>query len=394
MTRTHRVKKFFYDSFVFEAVTPSEVAACPKLHNCLHRGCTAPTSTSSTRCRSIGCADEFETLRADFEADWNRAHFRWEDDAIDLTTIRSGASSTSFSIARRSASSPAACSIATSTSTSATSTLQTIYKCMSRDEARHSSFLNYVMRQMGRRFDLANLPKIKGLQYMHPKWIFVTTYLSEVVGFYRYQNIADHLKLHPEYEFHPIFRYFDKWCRDERRHARFFSLMLRSQPEYLRGARNRLAIKFFTFAVYITMYLRDSESQRLRRLGIDWEKFDRKVINETERAAQEVWGLGIRTDSKFFLSCLRHMARNNAANKRGRAARGASPDPGTADALLALRQQRTASREADGQPHDDIAPPERMQWTEACPMPAATPTIESTLVAPVRLQNAAVSEAP
>ena len=150
-------------------------------------------------------------------------------------------------------------------------TLGAIYKCMARDEARHSSFLNFVMRQMGRRFDLENLPKIKGMQYMHPKWIFVTTYLSEIVGFYRYQNISDHLKRQPEYRFHPIFRYFDNWCKDERRHSRFFALMLRSQPDFMRGPRNRFAIKFFTLAVYVTMYLRDSRVRSLRaprhRLG-------------------------------------------------------------------------------------------------------------------------------
>ena len=93
--------------------------------------------------------------------------------------------------------------------------------------------------------------------------------------------------------------------------------MLRSQPDFLRGRRNRFAIKFFTLAVYVTMYLRDSESKVYAKLGIDWEKFDRKVINETERAAQEVWGLGIRTDSAFFLSCLRKMSSNNQKNKRG-----------------------------------------------------------------------------
>ena len=50
---------------------------------------------------------------------------------------------------------------------------------------------------------------------MHPKWIFVTTLPLGDRRFYRYQNISDHLKRHPEYPFHPIFRYFDNWCRDD-----------------------------------------------------------------------------------------------------------------------------------------------------------------------------------
>ena len=174
--------------------------------------------------------EEFEELRRDFESDWNRAHFRWEDDALELDYDPLWSEFYEF-LNRSAIGEFSGCLLYSEVHKNLTDkTLASIYKCMSRDEARHSSFLNYVMRQMGRRFDLARLPKIKGLSYMHPKWIFVTTYLSEIVGFYRYQNIADHLKRHPEYSFHPIFRYFDNWCRDERRHSRFFALMLRSQP--------------------------------------------------------------------------------------------------------------------------------------------------------------------
>ncbi|GAC1423867.1 MAG: hypothetical protein NVSMB64_31660 [Candidatus Velthaea sp.] len=43
------------------------------------------------------------------------------------------------------------------------------------------------------------------LKYMHPKLIFITTYLSEIIGFYRYQNISDHLKLRPGISFSPDF---------------------------------------------------------------------------------------------------------------------------------------------------------------------------------------------
>lgn len=312
---------------------------------------------------------EFDELRADFEADWNRCHFRWEQDAMDLdyeplwnefyeflhrSAIGEFSGCLLYSDVYKKLSDP---------------TLATIYRCMARDEGRHSSFLNYVMRQMGRSFDLANLPKIKGMQYMHPKWIFVTTYLSEIVGFYRYQNISDHLKRHPEYRFHPIFRYFDNWCKDERRHSRFFALMLRSQPDFMRGARNRFAIKFFTLAVYVTMYLRDSESAVYARLGIDWENFDRKVINETERAARQVWGLGIRTESPYFITCLRRMARNNARNKHGRSARGVA-----LLGAIVMRYARYANNVIQYaklvfQPHDTVDVLPRSHWIESCPVP-------------------------
>ena len=206
------------------------------------------------------CRAEFEELRADFEADYNRGHFKWGTEVNDVEYAALWEEFYEF-LNRSSIGEFSGCLLYSDVQKRLDDpTLRSIYKCMGRDEGRHSSFLNWVMRHMGRPFDLANLPKLAGMQYMHPKWIFVTTYLSEIVGFYRYQNISDHLKLHPEFNFHPIFDYFDNWCKDERRHSRFFALMMRSQPHYYRGPLSKLGVKFFTLAVYITMYLRDAQS--------------------------------------------------------------------------------------------------------------------------------------
>ena len=338
--------------------------------------------------------EEFEALRADFEADYNRIHFRWEDDALDLDYEPIWAEFYEF-LHRSAIGEFSGCLLYSDVHKKLDDpTLSTIYKCMSRDEARHSSFLNFVMRQMGRRFDLAKLPNVAGLQYMHPKWIFVTTYLSEIVGFYRYQNISDHLKRHAEYRFHPIFRYFDNWCKDERRHSRFFALMLRSQPGFMQGARNRFAIKFFTLAVYVTMYLRDSEATIYGRLGIDWEKFDRKVIDETERAAREVWSLGIRTHSRFFLNCLRKMAKNNGRNRAGRKLSGVRRLPAFVMRYVRYADNVVQYAKLMLQPHDAVATIPRERWAEACPMPAAQPTIESLRVPPVRLRKLPETRTP
>jgi magnesium-protoporphyrin IX monomethyl ester (oxidative) cyclase len=315
------------------------------------------------------CRPEFQTLRADFERDWNRTLFKWTEEVNDLdyrplwnefyeflnrSSIGEFSGCLLYSEVQKKLSDP---------------DLAAIYKCMARDEGRHSSFLSWVMRHMGRKFDLALLPKIEKLQYMHPKLIFITTYLSEIVGFYRYQNISDHLKANPEYSFHPIFRYFDDWCNDERRHSRFFALMLRSQPDYLTGTLNHLAIKFFTLAVYITMYLRDCESGVYAKLGMDWEKYDVKVINETEAAARNVWGVAIRTDSKFFLSCLRKMMRNNFKNKAGRGKTGRAAV--FARAMRFVRYANTVVQYAKLmlQPHDFVTSLPRSEWTNIAPDP-------------------------
>jgi magnesium-protoporphyrin IX monomethyl ester (oxidative) cyclase len=312
------------------------------------------------------CRAEFEELRADFEADFNRSHFRWgpEVNSLDYAPLLSEF----YEFLHRSSIGEfSGCLLYSDVCRKLDDrTLRSIYKCMSRDEGRHSSFLNWVMRHMGRPFDLANLPKVEGLQYMHPKWIFVTTYLSEIVGFYRYQNIADHLKLHPEFDFHPLFSYFDNWCKDERRHSRFFALMMRSQPHYYSGFWNLFGVKFFTLAVYVTMYLRDAESTIYSKLGIAWEKYDVKVINETEAAARGVWGLGIRTDSAFFLSCLRKMAENNRRNKRGRAATGLARAGATLVRYARYANNILQYAKLMAQPHVWTEPLPRSEWTKTC----------------------------
>lgn len=315
------------------------------------------------------CRQEFDELRRDFEADYNRAHFKWGEDVkgIDYQPLwdefyeflhRSSIGEFSgcllYADVYRKLKDP---------------TLAAIYQCMSRDEGRHASFLNWVMRDMGRPFDLARLPKIQGLQYMHPRWIFVTTYLSELVGYYRYQNISDHLKKQPAFKFHPIFDYFDAWCKDERRHSRFFALMMRSQPHYYDGPLNQLGIKFFTLAVYITMYLRDSEARVYEKLGIDWEHYDLKVVRETEIAARGVWGLAIRTDSKHFRSCLRAMAENNRRNKKGRSTKGIAAVGATIMRYARWGNQIVQYAKLMVQPHDRVTPLPREQWIATCSEP-------------------------
>ncbi len=316
------------------------------------------------------CRDEFETMRRDFEADYNRAHFKWRDDvnAVDYAPLWDEF----YEFLHRSSFGEfSGCLLYSDVQKKLhDETLQAIYRCMGRDEGRHASFLNWVMRHMGRPFDTANLPKVEGMSYMHPKWIFVTTYLSEIVGFYRYQNISDHLKLHPEFSFHPIFDYFDNWCKDERRHSRFFALMIRSQKDMYASPLAKLGIKFFTLAVYITMYLRDAQASVYAKLGIDWEAYDRKVITETEIAARGVWGIAIQTESPYFLKCLRTMAENNRRNKAGRSAKGLAKIGAVTMRYLRWGNQIVQYAKLMFQPHGFVEPLPRSRWTETCCEPS------------------------
>mgnify|MGYP000005120234 CR=1 FL=1 len=340
------------------------------------------------------CRAEFEELRSDFDADYNRAHFKWGPEVQNVEYQALWDEFYEF-LNRSSIGEFSGCLLYSDVQKHLKDeTLRAIYRAMGRDEGRHSSFLSWVMRHMGRPFDLAKLPNVKGMSYMHPKWIFVTTYLSEIVGFYRYQNISDHMKLHPEFNFHPIFDYFDNWCKDERRHSRFFALMMRSQPHYYSGWLSKLGVKFFTLAVYITMYLRDEKSAVYNAMGINWEVYDFKVIDETEEAAHGIWGIAIRTKSDYFKSCLRKMRDNNRANAKGRLHTGWRKN-----AAVPVRYARFASNilqyaKLMFQKHDWVEPLPRSEWTKTCCDPGDASVLKLEGAVPVTLRRSPMRSEP
>ncbi|MBD2536295.1 magnesium-protoporphyrin IX monomethyl ester (oxidative) cyclase [Nostoc flagelliforme FACHB-838] len=194
------------------------------------------------------------------------------------------------------------------------------FSLMSRDEARHASFLNKAL------LDFHIKPGLGFLKKEHRKYIFLpfswfiySTYLSERISSCYYITIFEHLEFHPEYSIYPIFGFYKSWSEDDNRHGDFFGAIIKSQLQLSNGLKAKLACKFFLLLIFSVTYFKyKSNDKLLALLGLDAREYYVFTIRKVNKSISKDLPVVLDFEkSQFFEEldiCLLHISENEKIN--------------------------------------------------------------------------------
>ena len=195
------------------------------------------------------------------------------------------------------------------------------FSLMSRDEARHASFLNKALSDFNLKPGLRFLKK-EGRRYKFlPFSLFVySTYLSEKISGCYYRTVFEHLKARPEYSIYPLFDFYKPWSEDEDRHGDFFGAILKTQPEFSDGFKAKLICKFFLLLNFSMSYFRSKKNNKIFALfGLDSREYSVTSIKAVNQSIGESLPVTLDLENPLFFdrldACVRHLSENETIDR-------------------------------------------------------------------------------